>query len=200
MRFISQSLRHTKRELIKRPTNNEALERERERESKDFVEVEGQYNFAKDNEYFTPKAVVDYFGRFDYDPSTTPEKAKELQIENYDTIETNGLLSDWSKYKKIWINPPFSEKHKFVEKAYETYKNNQDIEIYILFPIEFLTTRRFYNISNEVGAKIYIPNGRIPFQSGLGKNGKSPAFGSVIIKIQKGWEVEQVDIKKILGE
>ena len=44
------------------------------------------------------------FGPFDYDPATTTEKAIDLGIPNYDTIETNGLLSDWTKYKRIWIN------------------------------------------------------------------------------------------------
>ena len=138
--------------------------------------------------------MVDYFGKFDYDPSTTKEKAEEFGINNYDTIETNGLISDWSKYKRIWINPPFSEKSKFIEKAYNTFNSNPDIEIYILFPIEFLTTKKFYSIIKRTGGKIYIPSGRIPFESGLGKNGKSPAFGSIILKIQNKWEIELLDI------
>lgn len=101
--------------------------------------------FTKDNEYYTPKSIVDYFGKFDYDPATTNEKAKEFGIQNFDTIETDGLLKDWGAYHKIWINPPFTDKHKFLEKAYKTYKENKNIEIYILFPIEFLTTKRFFH-------------------------------------------------------
>ena len=92
---------------------------------------EGHVNFEKDNEYYTPKRIVDYFGKFDYDPATTKEKAEEFGIEYYDTIETDGLKQDWSKYKKIWINPPFTDKHKFVEKAYKTYKEHPYIYIYI---------------------------------------------------------------------
>lgn len=152
--------------------------------------------FTKDNEYYTPKTVVDYFGTFDYDPATVEEKAKEFGIKNYDTIETDGLSKDWTKYNKIWINPPFTEKHKFLEKAYETYavaKNN----IYILFPIEFLTTKRLANVSKGMGGKLYIPNGRINFQSGLGKKGKSPAFGSIVMKIQEKWEVEFIDVEQL---
>ena len=90
----------------------------------------GQVNFTKDNEYYTPKRVVDYFGKFDYDPATTKEKAEEFGVEHYDTIETDGLKQDWSKYKKIWINPPFTDKHKFLQKAYETYKEHPYIYIY----------------------------------------------------------------------
>lgn len=144
--------------------------------------------FTKDNEYYTPKKVVEYFGEFDYDPATVEEKAKDLGIKYYDTIETDGLSKDWTKYKKIWINPPFTIKHEFLKKAYETYKQCKN-DIYILFPIEFLTTKRFSSISEGFGGKLFIPNGRINFQSGLGKEGKSPAFGSVVMKIQDTWEV-----------
>jgi len=77
--------------------------------------------FTKDNEYYTPKYVVMRFGKFDYDPATTKEKAEEFGIKNYDTIETNGLNKDWTIYKRIWINPPFTIKHEFMKKAWETY-------------------------------------------------------------------------------
>ena len=146
--------------------------------------------FTKDNEYYTPKEFVSRFGIFDYDPATTREKAEEFGIEYYDTIETDGLKQDWTKYKLIWINPPFTRKHEFMAKACETYKEAGN-EIYILFPIEFLTTARFGNVVS--GGKIFIPNGRINFESGLGKKGKSPAFGSVVMKIQDEWEVEFIE-------
>lgn len=66
-----------------------------------------------------------------------------------------------------------------------------------MFPIEFLTTKRFHNASKGLGGKIYIPSGRIPFESGLGKQGKSPAFGSVVLKIQDKWEIELVDLEEM---
>ena len=150
--------------------------------------------FTKDNEYYTPKTVVDFFGTFDYDPATVKAKSEEFGIQNYDTIETDGLSKDWTQYKKIWINPPFTDKHKFLEKAYQTYEKAKN-DIYVLFPIEFLTTKRFTNVSENMGGKIFIPNGRINFQSGLGKKGKSPAFGSVVMKIQDEWEVEFIEVK-----
>lgn len=150
--------------------------------------------FSKDNEYYTPKSVVDYFGEFDYDPATTKEKAEEMNIKNYDTIDTDGLKQDWTKYKKIWINPPFTIKHKFLEKAFQTYKEAGNI-IYMLFPIEFLTTKRFSELGG--GGTIYIPNGRINFESGLGKKGKSPAFGSVVLKLGDKWNIEFINIEDL---
>lgn len=145
--------------------------------------------FTKDNEYYTPREFVERFGKFDYDPATTKEKAEEFGIVNYDTIETNGLEQDWTKYSRIWINPPFTIKHEFLKKAWCTYQTAKN-EIYILFPIEFVTTARFHDLVG--GGKIFIPNGRINFESGLGKKGKSPAFGSVVMKLQDNWEIELI--------
>ena len=108
--------------------------------------------FTKDNEYYTPKEFVERFGKFDYDPATTKEKAEEFNLINYDTIETDGLIQDWTKHKRIWINPPFTRKHEFLIKAWETYQQVKN-EIYILFPIEFITTQRFHN---SVGGGEYI--------------------------------------------
>ena len=148
--------------------------------------------FTKDNEYYTPKYVVDLFGKFDYAPATTPDKAHDLGIKHFDTIDTDGLSTDWTQYKRIWINPPFTRKHEFIAKAQETYDKAKN-DIYILFPIEFLTTQRFHKACK--GGKIFIPNGRINFESGLGKKGKSPAFGSVVFKIGGANEVEYIKIK-----
>jgi phage N-6-adenine-methyltransferase len=143
--------------------------------------------FTKDNEYYTPKSLVDRFGVFDYDPATTKEKALEFGIDNYDTIETDGLSKDWTQYKRVWINPPFTIKHKFLKKAWETYQKAKN-DIYILFPIEFITTKRFHALVG--GGRLFVPDGRIKFESGLGKKSSSPAFGSVVMKIQDTFEIE----------
>lgn len=115
--------------------------------------AKGGVVFTKDNEYYTPKYVIDYFGKFDYDPATVQEKAEEFNVSNFDTIQTDGLSKDWTKYKRIWINPPFTQKSDFLRKAQETY-NQAKNDIYILFPIEFLTTKRFRDVCKG-GAIIY---------------------------------------------
>lgn len=106
--------------------------------------AKSQVQFTKDNEYYTPKEFVARFGKFDYDPATTAEKAEEFGIPHFDTITTDGLLQDWTHFKRIWINPPFTRKHEFLQKAWLAYQEVKN-EIYILFPIEFITTARFHN-------------------------------------------------------
>ena len=149
---------------------------------------------SKDNEYYTPKYVVDFFypDGFDYDPATCEGKAKEFGVKYYDTIETDGLAQDWTKYDRIWINPPFTKKHEFLKKAVETY-NLVHNTIYVLFPTEFLTTAKFHDLKCK--CKLFIPKGRINFESGLGKQGKSPAFGSVVIRLADENSIEYIDLK-----
>lgn len=132
-------------------------------------------------EWYTPKSIVDFFGKFEYDPATTEEQAQRLGIPNYDTIYTDGLKSDWTKYNFIWINPPFNKKHLFWDKACETYSKRR-IVIWMLCPIEFLTTKRFHKSLNDrrLEVAVAIPDGRIKFINQYGV-GRVPAFGSVII-------------------
>ncbi len=155
----------------------------------------GAKNYAKNDEYYTPKQIVKMFSEgFQYDPATTKEKAEDLGILNYDTIETDGLKSDWTQYKSIWCNPPFTIKQEFLKKAQDYYDRTGG-GVYMLVPIEFLTTKRFHSICK--GAKIYLPNGRVKFESGVGRPTRSPAFGSVIIKLDKGWSLEPIDISGV---
>lgn len=111
--------------------------------------------FTKDNEYYTPSVFVERFGKFDYDPATTKEKAAEFGVEHFDTIETDGLKADWTPYKRIWINPPFTIKHEFFRKAVETFTKTK-ADIYILFPIEFITTKRFHDILGPRGGGSFM--------------------------------------------
>lgn len=136
--------------------------------------------FSKKDEWYTPKEVVDFFGPFDYDPATTDEQAARLGIKDYDTIETDGLKSNWALYRKIWVNPPFTRKFEFLEKAVRSGSH-----VFFLLPIETLTTKRFNEICNGGGYIMWVPNGRIKFEDG--KNApSSPAFGSVVIEFDNG--------------
>jgi hypothetical protein len=44
------------------------------------------------------------------------------------------------------------------------------------------------------GGKLFVPNGRIKFESGIGASAKSPAFGSVVMKLQHKWDMELIKL------
>ena len=134
-------------------------------------------------EYCTPKYIVDMFGPFDYDPASTKEQAKVLGIENYSTIETDGLKQDWTQFEKIWVNPPSYQTYEFLKKAVKTYQAVKN-DIYFLSPISFLTAKKFHKITDGLGVKLFIPSGRISFFNQLHHDNQPPAFGCIILKIQ----------------
>lgn len=150
----------------------------------------GAINFSTKNEYYTPSKLVAMFGKFDYDPATDPERARLLGVKCYDTVDTDGLSSDWTLYKRIWINPPFTKKAQFLKKAWGTYMRTH-AEIYFLCPISFLTTKSFHDSLG--GGLVYLPKNRIKFETSEGI-AQSPAFGSVIIKLQDTWELEPMEL------
>lgn len=135
--------------------------------------------FSKKDEWYTPKEVVDHFAKFvtfDYDPATSKEQAEKFGIPFYDTIETDGLKTDWTKFNCIWCNPPFTKKFDFLKKAVECKKL-----VYFLTPIETLTTKRFAEIAGHVPYNMFVPNGRIKFVDPDGGGSQSPAFGTVVL-------------------
>lgn len=153
----------------------------------------GKVGFKKDDDYYTPINFIKRFLEPDYDPATTDYRAELLGVKHYDTIDTDGLKQDWTKYKKIWINPPFTKKKEFLQKAVETY-NTTRADIYYLCPVEFLTTKTFHEIIGAAqGGIIYLPNGRIKFEKNDGMK-NSPAFGSVVVKIGGGWSITTIEI------
>lgn len=137
--------------------------------------------FKKKDEYWTPKEVVDLFGPFDYDPATTKEQAENFGIPYFDTKETDGLKREWNQFGRIWINPPFTRKFEFLQKAASVVEWSHT-KIFFLLPIESMTTKKFHQIMDGVPYRMWLPNGRIKFESAEGR-GSSPAFGSVILEL-----------------
>ena len=153
--------------------------------------------FSKKDEWFTPKEVVDFFGPFDYDPATTKEQAENLDILDYDTITSDGLKSDWSKYKRIWVNPPFTRKFEFLNKAIETVMWHE-CKIFFLMPAETLTTKKFHEIVGGQPYTLWIPDGRIKFEDGSDKT-SIPAFGSVVLEFDNYFVGTQIKHWRLNG-
>lgn len=154
--------------------------------------------------YYTPKVILetieDYFDiEFEYDAASNNEVAEYLGIPHYDTKETDGLAEDWTHYKNIWINPPFSIKKEFIKKAASYVgKPLEPHNIFILVPDKSLTNKYMYDLLGEIDYDLIIPSGRINFlQRGLEKT-KGAFFGSVILRISpvaRG-RIYKLDLKK----
>lgn len=151
----------------------------------------GAINFSADNEYYTPKQIVDMFGRFEYDPATTPEKAKTWASRTTTRLKQTGSnLTGQSTSQSGAIH--HSQSNTSSSKRLRNTMTKRGGDVCMIVPIEFLTTKRFHAICK--GAKIFLPNGRIKYESGLGKPSRSPAFGSVVIKLDDHWSIEPLEL------
>lgn len=68
----------------------------------------------KNDEWLTPKDILDNLGTFDLDPCS-PIKRPWDTAKNHYTKEDNGLKKDW--FGRVWLNPPYGlESAKWLNK------------------------------------------------------------------------------------
>jgi len=89
-------------------------------------------------------------------------------------VDIDGLQSDWSRYPKIFINPPYSNPMPWALKAIETKQKNPNHIIVMLLKNDSST--RYYRALHEHGSEFLFPYGRLKFRSG-----KSAPFSSVLV-------------------
>ena len=114
---------------------------------------------SKSNEWETPKHVFDYLNdiyNFELDAAATKENAL---CKNYFTLDDDSLKQDWSKYKSIFLNPPYGKDiGKFIEKAYkESLKGSV---VVLLIPSR--TDTKWWHTYCSRGEIIFI-KGRLKF-------------------------------------
>ena len=106
--------------------------------------------------YPTPSWLLDLFGGW-FDPCPLN-----------DNPETNGLEIDWGV--KTYVNPPYSEPSKWVEKAIIEMKKGK----LIVMLLRADTSTHYFRRCVEMGEVIYFGR-RIKF------NNKSPYFASMLV-------------------
>lgn len=151
------------------------------------------------NEYYTPLSIIKllenkYQMKFDFDPATTHDKAKEFGISNYLTKEDDAVKQQWSG-NYVWINPPFSLKEEFLIKAREYLTINPLAMIFILLPNSFASQLFQKHILGR--AKIHLFNKRIVFETEGETKYNRPPFDSCVclLTINECWEYDLLDNK-----
>lgn len=77
---------------------------------------------SKSDEWETPQSLFQELNAqygFVLDAAATKENAL---CASFLTKEDDGLFQDWSYYKTIWLNPPYSKLGMWIEKAYNEAK------------------------------------------------------------------------------
>jgi hypothetical protein len=74
-----------------------------------------QKTIGLNDEWITPKYIIDALGEFDLDPCAPIKRPWDTAKIHY-TIEDDGLSTSWAG--RVWLNPPFNryERHKWMKK------------------------------------------------------------------------------------
>lgn len=128
---------------------------------------------SNSDEWATPQALFDELNaefHFDIDVCATSDNHK---CPIYFTKADNGLSKNWGGYR-VWLNPPYSEIDKWVEKAYRETRNDNTVVV-MLIPSR-TDTRYFHNYIYQ-RTEIRFVKGRLHFND---SKGNAP-FPSMIV-------------------
>tara|TARA_R110002060_G_scaffold48812_1_gene59781 strand:- start:421 stop:888 length:468 start_codon:yes stop_codon:yes gene_type:complete len=136
---------------------------------------------SQSSEWGTP---LDFFAKlnkkfkFTLDPCCTAMTAK---CEKYYTREDDGLSKSWED-EIVFVNPPYGEISKWVQKSYEesTYNNTT---VVMLIPSR-TDTRYWHDYVMKANAIFFI-KGRLKFENGNDKQNAAP-FPSALVVFDMG--------------
>lgn len=125
------------------------------------------------DEWYTPKEIIDDLGMFDLDPCAPVEPLFPTAKVMYNKLD-DGLSKEW--FGRVWLNPPYSRPliELFVNKLSE-HGNG----IALLF--NKCDNKMFHEvIFKNAEAMIFMRN-RIRFLKPDGMRGNAPNHGSVLV-------------------
>lgn len=156
---------------------------------------------SKDN-WETPQYFFEILHQefqFTLDPCASDENHK---CEKYFTKEMDGLKLSW-KGEKIFCNPPYKEKEKFILKAFEETKNGCVLAA-LLIP-DTTDTKIWHSVIFPFADEIRFVNGRIQFLDSVSKKpipGNPRGSAVVIFRNRKIHDLLQVSTinHKVIAE
>lgn len=148
---------------------------------------------TKSDIWITPKWIIDKIGPFDLDPcGFLPENGPIVKTaENYFTVDMDGLSQNW--YGKVFVNFPYSESFKWLEKSKNEYLSG-NVEYIIILCFARTETKAWQN-NVKYATGINFINKRIKFLDEYGiehSNGNCPS--SLIAFGEKGFDkIKNID-------
>lgn len=122
----------------------------------------------------TPKEITDLLPEIDLDPCAG--KDTSIGKENW---RQYGLIKHW--YGNVFVNPPFTMKNEFLEKAVtEHEKGNTDL-IFFITPDSTDTKSWWHKWIKPYSTYIWFSKGRIAYiDPNTGEQANAPTFGTAI--------------------
>ena len=131
------------------------------------------------DEWYTPKEIIQSLGEFDLDPASSVEAYNINQsAKRFYTIQDNGLKQKWEG--RIWLNPPYSNPlmQQFLKKMAE---HNNGIAL-VFSKIE---AKWFHDIVFLHATAMNFLYNRVQFYRPDGTKGMQPRNGSMLVAYGK---------------
>lgn len=129
----------------------------------------------ENDEWYTPKEIIQSLGEFDLDPATSLEAYRLNQsAKHFYTAQQDGLKQDWCG--RVWLNPPYSNPlaQRFLWKMAE---HNDGIAL-VFAKIE---AKWFHDIVLRHAMAIKFLYDRVRFFKPDGTQGLQPRNGSMLV-------------------
>ena len=138
---------------------------------------------AEKDDWQTPQwvtdGIADHIGGFDCDPC--PGERTTVGEWNYWlSIGLDGLKAPWRG--DVFVNPPFSHKSEWVERAIQQYRENDAVDrVFLLTPDSTDVRSWFHSEITEHASYVWFADGRVKFREPhTGESAGSPSFGTMI--------------------
>ncbi len=139
------------------------------------------------DEWFTPRFILEKLGKFDLDPCTSKNRPWPTALKHI-TKEEDGLSQNWSG--RVWCNPPFGEMGCWM--AWMAVHGNG----ILLSPASKMETLPFFKYVWSQAHAILIMRGRLRFCSFEGQlAGRNPTFSTVFV----AYGSQNADVLRLSG-
>jgi len=133
---------------------------------------------SKTDSWGTPEKLYQELNKiykFKLDPCC--DELNKKHDKNYFTKKDNGLIQDWSKYKSVFMNPPYGREIKsWVKKAYE--ENKKGCLVVCLLPAR--TDTKWFHDYIYKKHRIDFIKGRLRFGNAI----ENAPFPSMIVYME----------------
>jgi hypothetical protein len=137
-----------------------------------------KYGTPLSDEWNTQQDLADIVGEVDWDPFSNPQSVIKAKVRGGLDNGIDGFdLKNWTLYRTIFVNGPFSRMNEVVDCIHEWYLSHQGIlrSAIVVHKADFSTAwcHRLHSFAKQV----YIPPKRMNFDS---DRGDSSNFCSVV--------------------
>lgn len=133
------------------------------------------------DERYTPSYIIErvikVLGKIELDP--TSNSLKSIPADRHLTITENCLTTDWKNPKTVFMNPPYSNSHLFLNRLFDQYNKYKFNAISLTLP-GILHNKKTSEILKEFTASndllICTYTGRIQFNNSGTSNNRNSLF------------------------